>query len=68
MPTFTPDNAAEATIVLIGKLLEALNKTGALPDDDASDAVKAAVHLLQQTKRQESAAVLEHYLGAWVKR
>ncbi|TPM39373.1 hypothetical protein FJ951_27080 [Mesorhizobium sp. B2-2-3] len=65
MNTFTSEEASLATILLLGRLFEALNKSGALPQNDASVAIRAAITQANGTGNPGAARVLDHYFHQW---
>jgi len=66
MQTFDIPDAVLATIILTGKLMEALHRSGALPEAQGGSAVKQAVDQLDKTGNEKAAAVLRHYFEAWL--
>lgn len=67
MKTFDTKDASLATVILIGKLFEALREKGLMSDIEASRAINGAIAQLQQTGEASAAEVLEHYFQGWTK-
>lgn len=67
MKTFATEDASTATIILMGKIFEALREKGVLSDVEASSAINGAITQLRQTGESPAADVLEHYFQSWTK-
>jgi len=68
MPTFTNESVNMATVVLLARLIEALNASGALPEAQSAVAIKAAITQLNGTDNADAAAVLTHFFQSWLAR